>query len=97
MSVETKFLTVVDTFPGYCQVCHIPQLVGKVAVAGWEYQGAICSVCLSAMADEVQRRGKGLITEKIPRNGHGEMLVGIRGRNGDIACEFAYRKDILSP
>ena len=60
---ETRFLTVVDTSTGYCQVCHEPRVVGKVAVAGWQYHGTICSQCLTALADEVQRRGKGLATE----------------------------------
>jgi len=79
---ETKFLTVVDTFAGYCQVCHEPHVVGRIAVAGWEHHGTICSQCLSSLADEVQRRGKGLAVEKAGRNGHGEALAGIGGGNG---------------
>ncbi len=80
---ETKFLTVVDTFAGYCQVCHEPHVVGRIAVAGWEHQGTICSQCLSALADEVQRRGIGPVVEKVGRNGHSEALAGIGGGNGN--------------
>jgi hypothetical protein len=79
---ETKFLTVVDTFAGYCQVCHEAHVVGRIAVAGWEHHGTICSQCLSSLADEVQRRGKDLAVEKAGRNGHGEVLAGIGGGNG---------------
>jgi hypothetical protein len=80
---ETKFLTVVDTFAGYCQVCHAPHVVGRIAVAGWEHHGTICSQCLSGLADEVQRRGKSLASANASRNGHGEALVGIGGGNGN--------------
>ncbi len=80
---ETKFLTVVDTFAGYCQVCHEPHVVGRIAVAGWEHHGTICSQCISGLADEVQRRGKGLAVEKTGRNDYGEALAGIGGSNGN--------------
>ncbi len=79
---ETKFLTVVDSYAGYCQVCHEPRVVGRIAVAGWECQGTICSQCLTGMADEVQRRGKGLDVEKAGKNGHGDGLAAIVGGNG---------------
>jgi hypothetical protein len=62
-TTEARFLTVVDTYTGYCQMCHEPRAVGKIAVAGWQYHGTVCSQCLTALADEVQRRGKGLATE----------------------------------
>jgi len=79
----TKFLTVVDTFAGYCQICHEARVVGRIAVAGWEYQGTICSQCLGDLADEVQRRGKSLASAKASGNGHGEVLVAISGGNGN--------------
>lgn len=81
--MDTKFSTLVDTFPGYCQDCHEPHVVGRIAVAGWEHQGTICSQCLSALADEVQRRGKTLAFANTSRNGHGEVLAGIGGGNGN--------------
>ena len=80
---ETKFLTVVDTFAGYCQICHEPHVVGRIAVAGWEHQGTICSQCLGGLADEVQRRGQSLASANASRNGYGEALVGIGGGNGN--------------
>lgn len=81
---ETRFLTVVDTSTGYCQVCHEPRVVGKMAVAGWQYHGTICSQCLTALADEVQRRGQGLVVEKAGKTGHGngDALAAIVGGNG---------------
>ena len=79
----TKFLTLVDTFAGYCQVCHEPHVVGRIAVSGWEHHGTICSNCLCSLADEVQRRGKDLAVAKAGRNGHAESLAGIGGRNGN--------------
>lgn len=59
MGGGAKFLTVVDTFAGYCQVCHDSRVVGRIEVAGWQYHGLICSHCLRELADEVQRRGRG--------------------------------------
>ena len=80
--METRFLTVVDTYTGYCQVCHEPHVVGKIAVAGWEYHGTICGPCLAGLADEVQRRGKGLAVEKAGQNGNAGALAAIVGGNG---------------
>lgn len=79
---ETKFLTVVDTYAGYCQVCHDPRVVGRIAVAGWEYHGTICSQCLTGLADEVLRRTKGLAVEQAGKNGNGDAVVAIVGGNG---------------
>ena len=76
---ETRFLTVVDTYAGYCQVCRDPRVVGRIAVAGWEYHGTICSQCLSGLADEVQRRVKGLLIEKADCE---DSLAAIVGGNG---------------
>jgi hypothetical protein len=53
---QARFLTVVDAYPGYCQICHQPQVVGRITVTGWPYSGLACSRCLSQLADEVQRR-----------------------------------------
>jgi len=84
LMTETRFLTVVDTYAGYCQVCHEPHVVGRIAVAGWEYHGTICSECLNGLADEVQRRGKGLAIEKASKTGsNGDPLVAILGGNGN--------------
>ena len=80
---ETRFLTIVDTYAGYCQVCHESRVVGRMAVAGWEYHGTICGQCLNGLADEVQRRGKGLAVEKSSKpNGNGDVLAAIIGGNG---------------
>jgi hypothetical protein len=81
---ETRFLTVVDTYPGYCQVCHKPHVVGRIAVAGWEHHGAICSQCLIGLADEVQRRGKGLAVEDHGKtSSKGDVLASVLGSNGN--------------
>jgi hypothetical protein len=81
---ETRFLTVVDTYAGYCQICHEPHVVARIAVAGWEYHGTICSQCLSSLADEVQRRGQALPVEKAGKTGSNEdVLAVIRGSNGN--------------
>jgi hypothetical protein len=66
MSSRTKFLTVVDAFSGYCQICHEPQVVGRITVTGWPYSGLACSRCLSQLADEVQRRGDALVAWASP-------------------------------
>jgi len=80
---ETRFLTIVDTYAGYCQVCHESRVVGRMAVAGWEYHGTICSQCLIGLADEVQRRGKGLAAETSSKtNGTGDVLAVSVGGNG---------------
>lgn len=81
---ETKFVTVVDTYAGYCQVCHEPRVVARIAVSGWEYHGTICGQCLSGLADELQRRGKGLAVEKVSKIGsNGDALAAILGGNGN--------------
>jgi hypothetical protein len=79
MSGGKRFLTVVDTFAGYCQVCHDPQVVGRIAVTDWQYHGLICSQCLHELADEVQRRSKGLTVEPAINP---EKLTAVGGRNG---------------
>ena len=79
---ETKFLTIVDTYAGYCQVCHEARLVARIAVVGWEYHGTICGQCLNGLADELQRRAKGLAVEKPGKTGsNGELLTAIVGVN----------------
>lgn len=78
---ETRFLTVVDTYVGYCQVCHGPRVVGRIAVAGWEYHGTICSQCLGGLADEVQRRTRGLTVATADED---DSLAVIVGGNGHI-------------
>lgn len=84
LRTETRFLTVVDTYAGYCQICYEPQVVARIAVAGWEYHGTICGQCLNSLADEVQRRGKALPVEKIGKTGsNGEALTAILGGNGN--------------
>jgi hypothetical protein len=81
---ETRFLTVVDTYGGYCQVCHKPHVVGRIAVAGWEHHGTICSQCLSGLADEVQRRGKGLAVGEVGKaSNNGDAQAAILGSNGN--------------
>ncbi len=57
MSSRARFLTVVDAYPGYCQICHEPHVVGRITVTGWPYSGLASSRCLSQLADEVHRRG----------------------------------------
>jgi len=56
MNTRARFLSVVEAYPGYCQNCHEPQLVGRITVTGWPYSGLACSRCLGQLADEVQRR-----------------------------------------
>ncbi len=60
MSTRARFLTVVEAYPTYCQICHEPRVVGRITVTGWPYSGLACSRCLSQLADEVQRRGNAL-------------------------------------
>ena len=80
---ETRFLTVVDTYAGFCQVCHNPRVVARMAVAGWEHHGTICSQCLTVLADEVQRRGKGQADETASKMRRDEtVLVAIVEGNG---------------
>ena len=84
LSPESRLLTVVDTFAGYCQVCHKPHVVARISVGGWEYHGTICGQCLSGLADEVQRRGKGLAVEKVGKtSSEGDPLTAILGSNGN--------------
>jgi hypothetical protein len=84
LSKETKFLTVVDTYAGYCQVCHEPRVVARIAVTGWEYHGTICCQCLTGLADEVERRGKALAVEKVCKtDSNGDTLAAILGSNGN--------------
>jgi len=81
---EKRFLTVMDTYAGYCQVCHVSGVVGRISVSGWEYHGTICSECLAGLADEVQRRGKGLAVEKVSKPGsNGDELAAILAGNGN--------------
>jgi len=81
---ETRVLTVVDVYRGYCQVCHEPSVVAKMAVAGWKHHGTICSQCLTALADEVQRRGQGQAAETTNQTRSNEaMLVAIVEGNGN--------------
>ena len=81
---ETRFLTVADTYAGYCQVCHEPRVVARMAVAGWDHHGTICSQCLNALADEVERRGKGQADEKAgKKQSDEEVLVAMLGGNGN--------------
>jgi hypothetical protein len=60
MNTKASFLTVVDAYPGYCQICLEPQVVGRIMVTGWPHSGLAFSRCLSQLADEVQRRGSAL-------------------------------------
>jgi len=78
---ETRFLTVVDTYPGYCQVCRDPRLVGRISVTGWQYHWTVCSHCLRGLADEVERRGKGLAVETAEKV---DPLASILNGNGHV-------------
>lgn len=90
---EKRFLTVVDTYTGYCHVCHSSGVVGRIAVAGWEYQGTICSECLTGLADEVQRRGKGLAVEKASKpSSNGDALAAILAGNGNGHARESLRR-----
>lgn len=60
MNNGAKFLGVVDTYGGYCQICNEPRFVGRIAVAGWPYNGSVCARCLGELADEVHRRASAL-------------------------------------
>ena len=53
MNTKASFLTVVDAYAGYCQICQEPRVVGRIAVTGWLHSGLACSRCLSQLADEV--------------------------------------------
>ena len=90
MSNGEKFLSIVTTYAGYCQICNEPRVVARIAVFGWPYQGAVCSRCLVQLADEVQRRG--MLTAAggatggtgLPANGagNGTALAATCGGNG---------------
>jgi hypothetical protein len=60
MSTRARFLTVVDAYPGYCQICHEPRVVGRITVTGWPHSGLACSRCVGQLAEEIQRRGSAL-------------------------------------
>jgi len=87
MSGGARFLTVVDAFSGYCQVCNDPRMVGRIAVAGWQHNGLICSQCLRELADEVQRRVEGLGASPA---GNGDILAAVAGRNGNNGKTVKY-------
>jgi hypothetical protein len=78
MSDRARFLTVVEAYPGYCQICHEPRVVGRITVTGWPYCGLACSRCLSRLADEVQRWGSALPDEA----SQGADLAPSAGGNG---------------
>ncbi|HWT78353.1 MAG TPA: hypothetical protein VN203_12650 [Candidatus Acidoferrum sp.] len=80
MSTRDRFLTVVEAYPGYCQICHEARVVGRIAVAGWANNGLACSRCLGQLADEVQRRGSAL-SDKASRVA---ALVTGAGGNGHL-------------
>ena len=54
MNIGERVLTIVDAYPGYCQMWHEPRIVGRIVVTGWPYSGLACSHCLSRLADEAQ-------------------------------------------
>jgi len=41
MSTTARFLMVEDAYPGYCQICHEPRVVGRITVTGWPYSGLV--------------------------------------------------------
>lgn len=73
MSNGVKFLGVVETYGGYCQICNEARFVGRIAVAGWPYHGSVCARCLGEMADEVHRRATAL---GAGQGGHGAAPAG---------------------
>ena len=74
MSIQrARFLTVIDAFASYCQICSEPKLVGRIAVADWPYHGAVCPQCLARLAEEVDRRAA-LQTASQARDGRGLAL-----------------------
>ncbi len=92
MNHGASFLTVVDTYAGYCQICQEPHVVGRIAVAGWPYHGEVCSRCLGQMADEVQRRAKAFASSAASSGqslaasvaGDGHALAATVGGNGHV-------------
>jgi hypothetical protein len=81
MNTGARFLTVVDAYPGYCQMCHEPRVVGRIVVTGWPYSGLACSRCLSRLADEVQRRGSALPDGAIQV---AALVASVGGGNGHV-------------
>ena len=81
MNTGARFLTVVDAYPGYCQMCHEPRAVGRIVVAGWPYSGLACSRCLSRLADEVHRRGSALPDGAIQV---AALVASVGGGNGHV-------------
>lgn len=81
MNTGARFLTVVDAYPGYCQMCHEPRVVGRIVVTGWPYSGLACSHCLSRLADEVQRRGSALPDGAIQV---AALVASVGGGNGHV-------------
>jgi hypothetical protein len=80
MRTKARFLTVVDAYPGYCQICHEPRAVGRIAVTGWPNSGLACSRCVSQLAEEVQRRRSALPDEASPA----ALLAVSAGGNGHL-------------
>ncbi len=81
MNIGARFLTVVDAYPGYCQMCHEPRIVGRIVVTGWPYSGLACSRCLSQLADEVQRRASALPDGAIQV---AALVASVVGGNGHV-------------
>ena len=87
MISRATFLTGVEAYPGYCQICHEPRVVGRITVTGWPHSGLACSRCLSQMADEVQRRGSALPDGA----GHEAALAPSAGGNGHPPIHGTWR------
>ncbi len=75
-----KFLRIVEVYTGYCQICGEPKLVGRLAVAGWPYHGAVCSRCLADLGNELERRGNPATSSA---SGSGKNLTVVTGKNGN--------------
>lgn len=56
----SKFMAVVDTYPGSCQVCNEVQWVGQISVTGDMLRGSVCSKCLCRLAEEVECHARAL-------------------------------------
>lgn len=84
MNNGASFLSVVSTYAGYCQICQEPQMVGRIAVAGWPYHGAVCGRCLGQMADEVQRRAKALPSDEASSSHI--LTTGVAGNGSGLAA-----------
>ncbi len=70
-----KFLTVVGVYTGYCQICHEPRMVGRMALQGWLYEGTACVRCLLGLAEEVDRRGSALVAGPGGTEAHPTRMV----------------------